>query len=400
MLMKKLSIITTLIMVCFYLGGCKEDLGISKPLVNDGVAPGIVSGISVTNRAGASKIVYQVPGDNDLSYIKAEYEIRPGVFREIKSSKSNDSLIVDGFGQTKEYQIKLFAVDMGENVSEPVTVTVKPTSPPVVTILNSLNLMSDFGGVSVVTTNPTGAEVSVVMVEKVASGPDKTLTTFYTKSKSGIFNIRGYKPVPVVFGVYVRDKFGNVSDIIYKEVTPIEEVRLDRFLFSAPKYPNDLKSFDETGNWGVAKIWDNSNWTGFHSIYDDPTLLFPQWISINLGVKAQLSRFRFFQRNGDESFIYSHFNIKNFEIWGTNNPSPDGSWDNWILLGRFESVKPSGLPVGQNTDEDRARANDGEDYTMPVGSPAVQFIRIKALSNWSGGNFLELMEAQFWGNPQ
>jgi len=397
--MKKLSIVTTYFMLLFYLGSCKEDLGISQPLVNDGVAPGTVSGISVTNRPGTAKIVYHIPGDNDLSYVKAEYEIRPGVFREVKSSKTNDSLIVDGFSQAKEYQVKLYAVDMGENKSAPVIVTVKPTLPPVVTVLNSLNLMSDFGGVSVVTNNPTSAEVAIVMVEKIANGPDKTLTTFYTKSKKEVFNIRGYKPVPVIFGVYLRDKFGNVSEMMYKEVTPIEEVRLDRFLFSAPLFPNDMKSFDP-GSWGVEKIWDNSTWSGFHSLYDDPTILFPQWISINLGVKAQLSRFKLFQRTADESFIFSHFNIKTFEVWGSNNPSPDGNWDNWVFMGRFESIKPSGLPVGQNTNEDRAKANEGEDYTMPIGSPAVRYIRIKALSNWSGSGFLQLMEAQFWGNLQ
>ncbi len=58
--------------------------------------------------------------------------------------------------------------------------------------------------------------------------------------------------------------------------------------------------------------------------------------------------------------------LREFEIWGSNNPNADGSWASWDSIGTFESFKPSGLPLGQVSAEDIQFARvDGEDFDFP-----------------------------------
>jgi len=391
------------ILICLLMAGfqsCKEDLGITKPLANDGTAPGQVSAVQVENRAGTAKLVYKIPGDNDLLYVKAMYEIRPGVKREVRSSKTNDSLIVDGFGEAKEYDVQLYAVDNAENASAPISIKVNPLTPPVKTILANLQLINDFGGVGILYKNTSAAEVAVVVVEKNTAGKENVINTFYTKAKEGSFNVRGYPVKPVVFGVYIRDKYGNTSETVYKEILPIEEVQLDRTKFARLQYPNDAKEF--ASSWDSSKMWDNAfgDGQGFHTVYTDPTILMPIWVSMDLGVKAKLSRFKEYQRTTSNSYIFNHNNLKRFEVWGSNNPSVDGSWDNWVLLGTYESKKPSGLPVGQLSNEDIAYAKAGEEFNFDASAPAIRYLRVKVLENWSGGNVVQIMELQLWGKVQ
>lgn len=384
------------LLVCTY--GCKEDLGITKPLANDKTAPGKIGAVEIENRAGTAKLVYKIPNDNDFLYVKAVYEIRPGVTREVKSSKTNDSLIVDGFGEAKEYAVTLYAVDNGENMSEPITVKVNPLTPPITTVFNNLNVINDFGGVGLIYNNPSNAELAFVVVKK-DGGKESQVSAFYSKAKDGAFNVRGYPPSPVVFGIYLKDKFGNVSETLYKEIVPLEEVRLDRTKFKKYQLPNDIKELSAA--WDSSKMWDNlfGESQGFHSD-GAVTNVMPLWVSLDMGVTARLSRFKEFQRTTNNSFIFNHNNLKRFEVWGSNDPTPDGSWDNWILMGSYESLKPSGLPVGTLTNDDIAYAKAGEEFNIPSTAPAVRYIRIKVLENWSGGGIMQIMELQFWGKVQ
>jgi hypothetical protein len=56
-------------------------------------------------------------------------------------------MVVDGFGDTTAYEVKLYAVDKGENASAPVSVTVHPLrAPRKVGAGQSCFGIPDFGG--------------------------------------------------------------------------------------------------------------------------------------------------------------------------------------------------------------------------------------------------------------
>jgi len=90
------------------------------------------------------------------------------------------------------------------------------------------------------------------------------------------------------------------------------------------------------------------------------------------------------------------------EIWGSVDPNSNGSWDDsWTYLMTIESVKPSGLPMGQLSDEDRQLILDGEEFTFPSDIPPVKYIRFKILETWSGAkNQWFMMEVSFWGSEE
>lgn len=173
----------------------------------------------------------------------------------------------------------------------------------------------------------------------------------------------------------------------------IKLTQLDKSLFRTHKLPTDIN--DEYG-WKLENLWDGNDGTGggdpagFHTGGSG----LPQWFTIDMGQTAQLDHFRLWQR---DNALYDVANLKVFEVWGSNDPNPDGSFDNsWTKLETFTSVKPSGLPRGQLSDADRAFARAGEKFTFPAGIPQVKYLRFKVLETWGGTNYIHLLELSFF----
>ena len=84
--------------------------------------PGVLSNVSVTPTNGGGIISYTLPSDDDILYVKAVYTNSQGeeVFRV--SSKHNTSVEITGLSQLTPVNVKLFVVDLNENVSETVSI--------------------------------------------------------------------------------------------------------------------------------------------------------------------------------------------------------------------------------------------------------------------------------------
>lgn len=83
--MKSKILYTVIFLVSVIWTGCKEEgridfIDMSAP------APGQVKDVVVINRPGGAVLKYTLPEDRNLLYVRAEYEIKPGVIRETKSS--------------------------------------------------------------------------------------------------------------------------------------------------------------------------------------------------------------------------------------------------------------------------------------------------------------------------
>ena len=167
-------------------------------------------------------------------------------------------------------------------------------------------------------------------------------------------------------------------------------VEMDKSLFKALSLPTDIRS--EYG-WELRYLWDNkkeeSQGAGFHTGGSG----MPQWFSIDLGAESSVNSFRIWQRS---SALYNAGNLKRFEVWGSNNPNSDGSWDSWTKLGTFNSFKPSGQPAGQNSAADIAFAGAGEQFNMPAGIANVRYLRFRVLETWGSASYLHLMELTFY----
>lgn len=376
--------------------GCKEDK--LSPVGNDGVAPEAISNVSVENLPGGAKISYSLPGDSDLLYVEADYK-RSGMPQKTKSSIYGNYLIVEGLGDTLAHDVTLYAVDRGENRSQPVNITINPKEPPVQTSYDSLAYSETFGGIHVTFPNRTKANLVVTVLVKDSTGDWEDYDKYYTGLPEGDFSVRGLPSVPTTFGVFVKDRWDNHSDTLVQTLTPLFEMELDKTKFKEVGLPTDQPS---SHGWTMPGLWNNSiTGKGFHTAEGSG---FPQWFTFSIGdKKAKLSRMKVWQRQ--DSWIFTHGNPKHFQVWGSNAPSANGSFDGWTLLMDCWIVKPSGLPPGDNTNDDVIAAAAGEEFEFPADAPAVRYIRFKIIESFvsppnSSAGFFHLMEVTFWGQQQ
>ncbi|GAA4315445.1 DUF4959 domain-containing protein [Mucilaginibacter gynuensis] len=373
------------------INSCKQ--GVLAPVENDGKAPGPITNAVITNLNGAATISFNVPSDPDLLYIRAVYTTKQGVVRETKVSRYNSQLTVEGFADTSAYQVTLYAVDKGENASAPLMVTVHPKRPPFQLVRDSLAITPDFGGLTVNFKNQTGNSLAVVILSNDSLGEFVPINTFYTKLKKGDFATRGLQSVETKFGIYVRDRFGNLSDTLLFNLTPLFEERLDRTRMKGLVLPTDAP-LGYSGN--IAGLFDGNLGNDLMYHTGDAARM-PQWFTYDMGVSAKLSRMSYFMRMG---FYFNLHTPRVVEIWGTENPNPDGSYTGWTLLATHTQVKPSGLPNGQLSQDDIDAANAGETITFSIDAPKVRYIRFKTLKNWSNGSYVNFNEIMMWGDTK
>lgn len=388
------------LMMIVSLMSCKED-DLHVPYgPNDNVPPGKVEILSYTPLAGGAEINFRGPADEDLMYVVAKYTLASGQEMESRASAYSNKLVVEGFGDTEPKEITFYAVDRMENAGETTKYTIQPLTPSYLEAYNTLETTETFGGIAVTMENPSASDLTVEIITTDSLNQWTTAQTNYTSAKNISITVRGYESVERVFGVIVRDRWDNSTDTVFTSVVPWEEYELDKSKFQEVILDNDIP-MNAWGHW-MGKIWNGSHnygdtWDMAHSPQENSTM--PIWFTFDLGVTAHLSRYLYWQRL-DDDYLYQHGNMKEWEVWGrADKPSQDGSWDGWTLLTTCESYKPSGLPVGQFSNEDKEYATAGEEFMFPVDAPAVRYIRFKALSTFTGVAFIHLMEVTFYGIP-
>lgn len=378
---------------------CKEEIrGISE---KNTTPPGVISEARVTNLPGAAKIEYRLPVDQDLLYVKAVYTLSSGRKMEVKSSYYNNYLIVEGFADTVEYTIDLYAVNRSEVSSERVAVTIKPLENPIWDAFRSLEAIAAFGGLRITGENEFEKDITIMVMTDSLGEWVPSVDNIYTSAKQFNRTIRGLDTIPQTFAITIRDQYMNFTDTLITTLTPLYETALPKSRYNALTLPTDAEQ--EYTSTGLNKMWDGDNFHWPNISLTKPGITTPQWVTFDTGVSAQMSRIVIWDypeyTNSGRMYFFGG-NLRNFEIWGSTNPPSNGSWDNWHLLGAFESIKPSGLPSGQQSDEDYQLANSGLSYDFDVSAPKVRYLRIKSNRNWQGSTFMSIAELQVYGDPR
>ncbi|MBL7971047.1 MAG: DUF5126 domain-containing protein [Prolixibacteraceae bacterium] len=394
--MKKVQYLLMAVLCVMTLYRCKET-GRIDFIDDSSVVPAQITDVKIKSTPGGALITYKLPDDPTLSCVKAVYEIQPNVFREAKSSRYMDTLEIVGFGDTLKHEVKLFSVGLNQKESAPIVASVKPLLPAIKTVFGSLTLAPTFSGVRVTFENESQAKLALVLLsDSTGKGDWSPVTTFHTAAEKGAFSMRGFKSTERTFALFVRDRWNNKSDTLIKVLKPLYEEPISKNTWSPVFLPTDTYQYVET--FDLTKMWDGS--FGYNIFASKHTSPLPQWFTIDLGKKVTLSRMKEFQYHESP---YSGSCVKSFEIWGSNNPNPNGSWDNWTLLGTFNSFKPSGLPAGSyNSDDVSYAISQGEDFEFPEGIPAVRYIRFKTVETFANKTMgqVVIVELNFWGQQE
>ncbi|MDR3245573.1 MAG: DUF4959 domain-containing protein [Prevotellaceae bacterium] len=379
-------------------------------------APGQVTINDVILRPGGAVIKYSVPNDKNLLAVKAVYE-RNGEICETKASLYSDSLTIEGFGDTESHKVEIYSIGRNGKLSAPIDEMITPLMPPVFS--TTIDISATFGGVNVVfSNNISNANLALVlMADTTGTGNGELipLQTFYTQAASGRFSRRDLESKQQVFALYIRDRWQNISDTIYKTLTPTEEIKLPKDTWTNARLPGDsYNPASGQAGWQLPSLWDGrETWnvagsSGFFATTTTEPI--PQRFTISLGYKASFSRFKMWPRSSE---VYNGSAPRTWEIWGSEDPPGDGSWDNWYLLGEFSQVKPSGYgegsAVGNITAEDLEHWQSGGDYeftvtdNVPDPQRATKFLRFKTTATFTtyGTNMttgqLIIGEITLWG---
>jgi hypothetical protein len=383
----------------FLMTACTEDKGVAqKP--SDSVPPQKLSVIGVESTPGGGIILYRLPDEIDISYVKGEYMFQ-GKKRVIRASVYNNFLTVEGLGSVEPVEITLYVVDHSENVSEPETVRFTPDTPPVETIFSTVEMIPDFAGVHLTWDNPLGIEIGLTLFAVDSTGTLAEVRTEYTPMRAGSYTFRGFDTSERKFAVKIIDKWGNETGMKEAVLTPYFEEALDKSIITQVVLPYDNNTVNN-GSQTLMSAFDGNINTFYHS-GEASGFPLPMLLTMDLGTTAKLSRFILLHRN-DSRFDYTHNNIRYFEFWGTTTIKtgvPDDYWwedwkQDWEILGDYEVIKPSG--EGAITDEDHAAARAGYEFNVPIEKQTYRYIRLVMKGTWGGGNVMQIAELTFYGN--
>lgn len=390
--MKKLAYIIFVCLILIAGQSCKEEMRVDY-IDPNAAAPQQVTNIVVKSTPGGATITYKLNTDINLSYVKAIYEIQPGVVKEAKSSIYTDTLKLEGFGDTKEYEVKIYSVGKNEKESAPVVLKVNPLTAPVQLAFSDITLNPGFGGVKIKLKNELQANLAIVVeADTVANGLMRPLQIFYSQAREGSFSVRGLSSRLMKFSVYLRDRWGNKSATITKELTPLFEQRVPKPFAALQLLTDEYTPSSASTN--MEKMWDGLVDLGIFASRNTATI--PQWFTFDLKTSVVISRFKVHQRSSPYHYVGA--SVKTFELYGSNAPASDGSWGSWTLLGKFKSFKPSGLPLGQVGPDDYTYAfTNGEDFEMEDTPLPFRYLRFKALETYGGGGQITIAEMSFWG---
>lgn len=383
--------------------GCTEEK--HGPIEADSAPAGAVSNVTIEPTPGGGDVTYTLPNSKSLSYVMAEVTFPNGKTKQFVSSQYTTTINIVGLPEVTNYSVKVYAVNKSNEKSSPVETSFTPLKPPYLTAFETLRISPDFGGVNVKWfDNTSEAKLGVILMHNDSLGDFVQYGSEYSTLLNLSHSFRGMKTEENRFGVFVKDRYGNTSDTLYANLTPLFESLIPKSNFKEYTLPGDANQYPASEvTVGFRYIWDDvystnyaSPYMNYRSFISNDTRPLPLHITFDLGAQYLLTRVRL-----NNYYQFQNRGVKKYEIWGhPSTPPADGSWDGWVKLGEHEQFKPSGNPFGPNnvTDADRRYWEAGDNVNLNNELGPMRYIRFRALSNWSGTLNFNLMELTFWGS--
>lgn len=444
--MKTISNIIASVLFLFLLAQCAEMPNWNNE-IKDSDPPGMVTNVTVENIPGGAVISYSLPSDNDLLGVKAVYSyMEKGDTLEAYSSAFATSVKLVGFPDTREREVKLITIDNSKNQSKPVGITIRPLTPPVILIRQSLKVNETFGGVFVAWENDTKADIGITLLVKDSLGFWSRIHTYFTNWK-GNYVFRGFDNKEKQFRVQITDRWNNSSLPLDTLLTPLFEenvVAKDGSTLLWQRYGYEDKTTLFRGDYPVhysssafSRMFNNNagnsyfhtgmDATHFMSVFlnnSDKYEPIPLGVTIDMTRETKLSRFvQYFRTDLNE---LNQNELRVFELWATNQ-TPKGPSDfsndriaslaywtpwtevngtdawkkDWKKLGEYVVVPPSGATEAyQWTNEDIAWGKAGVEFEIDpqYTNTPFRYIRIMCYENHKHTNVIHFTEWDFFGS--
>lgn len=380
---------------------CKEE--INQPVTEGGNVPGLVTGITEIPLPGGAELHYKLPNDKNLMYVEVEVNTPEGRYWNFKASSYASSIIIMGLATGNEQLVKIYSVSTSGLRSEAIDYTIHPLEPPFRQVFRTLKLSQMWGGVMLTYKNDSKTKLDFLLGYYDNDGEYVEWDGYYpTKTNTDTIHVfRGLQPVQRRFGIYIRDRYGNYSDTLFTNVTPLNEEEISKKDWKRNLLDNDGPLYPlghiyyETNK--IENLWDGAWSKSFSDPYmlqlpsaymtftiyqdDNPTDASPRSVTFDMGDVYRISRIRI-----NHYWQYEFTAARQWEIWGSSSTPPqngDWNWEGWEKLADMEQIKPSGLPGKSYGDGDAEAWEAGTSADIP---PEVykkaRYIRIKCLKSW------------------
>ena len=396
--MNKLTYLRTLALAGFLIGSCD-----SSDIKEDTTAPGKLSIQSVTPTSGGGIIYYNLPADNDILFVRADYKNAQGdeVYRV--SSKQNDSIEISGLIDSSPVTVNLSVYDTSQNQSEVVSVDFSPNRSFIFDVLESLEITPDLGGVRVNWTNDEEKTVFIYVYITASSGEEE-IRILSSSNQNGARFVRGLAAEEQNFRIKVEDFDGNTTpDIDFGTYTPLFEEKIDKTswrLVSSLSVNGDAWEGQTVNFWDdivdtVSTNSDNSYFIIYRSL-NGGVLRWPLDIVIDLNKTVKINRFKVWQRafwyNGpaNTAYYYQAENLRSFDIYVSNDRIE------WELLGNFDIGDPSD-GSGNIPDEKIDEAAQGHDFNLDDVSPEFRYFKFSITANYGSDTYVHGSEISLFG---
>ena len=396
--MNKLTFLLALALAGFFIGSCD-----SSDIKEDTTAPGKLSVQSVTPTSGGGIIHYNLPADNDILFVRADYINAQGdeVYRV--SSKENDSIEISGLIDTSPVTVNLSVFDTSQNQSDVVSVDFSPNRSFIFDVLESLEITSDLGGVRVNWTNDEEKTV-FIYVSITAIDGEEEIRILSSSNQNGARFVRGLAAEEQNFSIKVEDFDGNSTpDTDFGNYTPLFEEKIDKTswrLVSNLSVNGDAWEGQTVNFWDdivdtVSTNSDNSYFIIYRSL-NGGVLRWPLDIVIDLNKTVKINRFKVWQRafwyNGpaNTAYYYQAENLRSFDIYVSNDKVE------WQLLGNFDIGDPSD-GSGNIPDEKIDEAAQGHDFNLEEVSPEFRYFKFSITANYGSDTYVHGSEISLFG---
>ena len=396
--MNKLTFLLAFALAGFFIGSCD-----SSDIKEDTTAPGKLSVQSVTPTSGGGIIHYNLPADNDILFVRADYINAQGdeVYRV--SSKENDSIEISGLIDTSPVTVNLSVFDTSQNQSEVVSVDFSPNRSFIFDVLESLEITSDLGGVRVNWTNDEEKTV-FIYVSITAIDGEEDIRILSSSNQNGARFVRGLAAEEQNFSIKVEDFDGNSTpDTDFGNYTPLFEEKIDKTswrLVSNLSVNGDAWEGQTVNFWDdivdtVSTNSDNSYFIIYRSL-NGGVLRWPLDIVIDLNKTVKINRFKVWQRafwyNGpaNTAYYYQAENLRSFDIYVSNDKVE------WQLLGNFDIGDPSD-GSGNIPDEKIDEAAQGHDFNLEEVSPEFRYFKFSITANYGSDTYVHGSEISLFG---
>lgn len=360
--MNRLLIITCLFIITVV--SCKETdrFDVNK---DDKTPPGKIAYRYYKALYGGARFFYDVPNDEDLLAVEAEYTNAKAQTFKFTSSYFVDSLDIYGLPSQEAFTIRLFAVDRAGNRSDPVLVDVEPLEPAYQRVAKSLDVKAGFGSLVLDWTNELKQNINVYVD---FSFNDKNgyreLTSVFSSNldtaRQFINDLNLAADEKVKVQIRVEDHYGNITEPIDKgEIVLLQDIEIPKTAWVLPNandsiggipmaYGDGLEGRSRYVIDGIINVGDNLNFMhtdkrGRTGRAVDGNM--PWNFMIDLGDYYELSRIVTHQRhygtgsspiNGGQ--YYKAENVGHYRMYYWDEDLKD-----WILINDHKIPVPVGL---------------------------------------------------------